>query len=104
MPTQSFSQEILDASRIATLLSDPARLDLLRILSEGHQFQIDTLIDKSPLKTEQVVAHLQTLVQGGLANALVCNGQECFEINRSNLFSAQVFLGSLLDEWNNPPA
>lgn len=96
--TQVFDSELQDLAAFAKALSHPARLMILRFLSERKQCFSGDISDEVPLSRTTVSQHLRELKKVGLIQGTVEGTRICYCIDPEVFQGCTKLFGSFLDE------
>lgn len=96
--TQIFDTELQDLAAFAKALSHPARLMILRFLSEREQCFSGDISDEVPLSRTTVSQHLRELKKVGLIQGTVEGTRICYCIDPEVFQSCARLFGNFLDE------
>jgi len=79
--TETFSEELQELASLAKLLSHPARLAILKYLSECKSCISGDIAKELPLSRTTVSQHLQELKRGGLIQGEIEGNKICYCLN-----------------------
>lgn len=81
-------------------LGDPTRLEIVRRLSSGHFYTINTVSQGLEITRQGVRKHLQILVDSELVT-LLSNGRDTTVVlNRKKLEEGKLFIAELEGQWD----
>ena len=81
---EDFSPELLEMAEFARAIAHPARLAILKILSERDTCICGEIVEVLPLAQATVSQHLLALKKAGLINGTVSGVKSCYCIHREN--------------------
>lgn len=84
-----FEENLVRASRIAKAFAHPARLHILKILSERNECVCGEIVDASPLAQSTVSQHLKELKKEGLIEGEFEGPKTCYCLNRDAIAQAE---------------
>lgn len=85
-----------ERAEILRALGHPARLQILRALSDRNQCFCGEIVEMLPLVQSTVSQHLKVLKEAGLVDGTIDGPRSCYCINRAKLADAQALLGELM--------
>jgi DNA-binding transcriptional ArsR family regulator len=94
--TELFTDEEKFLAEIAKALSHPARIKILKILSELNVCMCGEIVDLIPLSQSTVSQHLKELKKVGLIKGEVEGPKMCYCINNQVLEKSKTKLNQLL--------
>ena len=86
--TQDFTNEELNLADVAKALSHPARIKILKILSEMDVCMCGEIVDLLPLAQATVSQHLKELKRVGLIKGEIEGPKTCYCINTAVIQNA----------------
>ena len=92
-----FTKEEVELSEIGKALSHPARVKILKVLSEMNVCMMGDIADLLPLAQSTVSQHLKELKRVGLIVGEIDGPKMCYCINEKELSKAKEMLTSLLN-------
>lgn len=92
---EEFTQEDNWLANVAKALSHPARIRILKILTEMDSCMVGSLVDQLPLAQATVSQHLKELKRVGLIDGEVDGPKICYCVNNKNLMKAKTALDKL---------
>lgn len=93
--TDTFSQEEQDLAAIAKVLSHPARISILKILSAQNACICGEIVEVLPLAQSTVSQHLKELKNADLIKGTIDGPKSCYCINREAFEKLHEAFGSL---------
>jgi ArsR family transcriptional regulator, arsenate/arsenite/antimonite-responsive transcriptional repressor len=93
-----FTQEDTWLSEIAKALSHPARIRILKILTEMDNCMVGSLVDQLPLAQATVSQHLKELKNAGLIKGEIDGPRVCYCVNNEALSKAKKALDKLFNK------
>jgi ArsR family transcriptional regulator, arsenate/arsenite/antimonite-responsive transcriptional repressor len=79
-----FSKDVVRAAEIAKALSHPARIAIIKFLSEQESCICGDIVEQLPLSQSTVSQHLKELKSAGLIEGDVDGPRVCYCINKAN--------------------
>jgi DNA-binding transcriptional ArsR family regulator len=98
----SFEENLVRVSRIAKAFAHPARLHILRILSERNECVCGEIVDASPLAQSTVSQHLKELKKEGLIEGEVEGPKTCYCLNRDAISEAESVISRFFRTFEKP--
>jgi len=95
---EGFTQEEIWLSDVAKALSHPARIKILKILTEVNSCIVGSLVDKLPLAQATVSQHLKELKRVGLIDGEIDGPKVCYCVNNKALTKAKNALDKLFNK------
>jgi len=92
---EEFSKEDIWLADITKALSHPARIRILKILTELNSCMVGSLVDKLPLAQATVSQHLKELKRVGLISGEIDGPKICYCVNHKVLQKAKNQLDKL---------
>lgn len=96
---QRFSTEAIRLAELAKALAHPARVEILRMLSEQDSCVCGDIVEILPLAQSTVSQHLAELKSAGLIKGTIDGPKVCYCLNTSGIAEIQTvleeFLGTL---------
>ncbi len=93
-----FTQEEIWLADVAKTLSHPARIRILKILTDIDSCMVGTIVDKLPLAQATVSQHLKELKRVGLIEGEIDGPKICYCVNLKNLQRAKNALDKLFNK------
>lgn len=93
-----FTAYEIKLAQIAKALSHPARIKILKILSEFNICMTGDIVDLLPLSQSTVSQHLKELKKVGLIKGEIDGPKNCYCINEAVLKIAKDSLGEMLNQ------
>ena len=93
-----FTQEDIWLADVAKALSHPARIRILKILSDMSTCMVGSLVDKLPLAQATVSQHLKELKRVGLIQGEIDGPKICYCINNKALVKDKTSLDNLFSK------
>lgn len=93
-----FTQEEIWLADVAKTLSHPARIRILKILTEIDSCMVGTIVDKLPLAQATVSQHLKELKRVGLIEGEIDGPKICYCVDSKNLQRAKNALDKLFNK------
>ncbi|MFH0735374.1 MAG: metalloregulator ArsR/SmtB family transcription factor [bacterium] len=90
-----FTQEEIWLAEIAKALSHPARLKILKILTQMDTCIVGCIVEKMPLAQATVSQHLKELKKVGLIDGEIDGPKVCYCVNKKALSKAKEALDKL---------
>lgn len=87
--TNEFEKEAIYLADIAKALSHPARIQILKILTEMNACMCGDIVDLLPLAQSTVSQHLKELKRVGLIKGDIDGPKVCYCVNPDNLNKAK---------------
>lgn len=91
---KKFSKELIEISNFAKSISHPARLHIIKLLSEKNECICGEIVNITPLSQATVSQHLKELRKVGIVKGRIEGVKSCYCIDRKKL-------NYLLSEFNN---
>jgi DNA-binding transcriptional ArsR family regulator len=95
---EKFTQEDNWLADVAKALSHPARIRILKILTEMDSCVVGSIVDKLPLAQATVSQHLKELKRVGLIDGEIDGPKICYCVNNKNLSKAKAALDKLFSK------
>lgn len=95
---EEFTQEDNWLADVAKSLSHPARIKILKILTEMDSCMVGSIVDKLPLAQATVSQHLKELKRVGLIDGEIDGPKVCYCVNNKNLVKAKTALDKLFSK------
>ena len=95
---EEFTQEEIWLSDLAKSLSHPARIKILKILTEMNSCMVGSLVDRLPLAQATVSQHLKELKRVGLIDGEIDGPKICYCVNAAALIKAKNSLDKLFNK------
>lgn len=92
---EEFTQEDIWLADVAKSLSHPARIRILKILTEMDSCMVGSIVDKLPLAQATVSQHLKELKRVGLIDGEIDGPKICYCVNNKNLLKAKTALDKM---------
>ena len=96
--TQEFTQEDIWMADVAKALSHPARIRILKILTQMDSCMVGDIVDLLPLAQATVSQHLKELKRVGLIQGEIDGPKICYCVNNKNLSKAKSALDKLFSK------
>lgn len=93
-----FTQEEIWLADVAKTLSHPARIRILKILTEIDSCMVGTIVDKLPLAQATVSQHLKELKRVGLIEGEIDGPKICYCVDNKALQKAKNALDKLFNK------
>jgi ArsR family transcriptional regulator len=94
---QEFSKSEIKASEIAKALSHPARVAILKFLSEQKSCICNDIVEHLPLSQSTVSQHLKELKSAGLITGEIDGPRVCYCIHKENWKKAKEIFAELFN-------
>jgi len=95
---EEFTQEDNWLADVAKALSHPARIRILKILTQMDSCMVGNLVDQLPLAQATVSQHLKELKRVGLIDGEIDGPKVCYCVNNKNLTKAKAALDKLFSK------
>ena len=95
---QEFTQEDIWLADVAKALSHPARIRILKILTEINGCMVGNIVDELPLAQATVSQHLKELKRVGLILGEIDGARVCYCVNNKALNKAKNSLDKLFSK------
>ena len=92
---EEFTQEDIWLADVAKALSHPARIRILKILTEMDYCMVGSIVDQLPLAQATVSQHLKELKRVGLVQGEIDGPKICYCVNNKNLQKAKTALDKM---------
>ena len=92
---EEFTREDNWLADVAKALSHPARIRILKILTQMDSCMVGNLVDQLPLAQATVSQHLKELKRVGLIDGEIDGPKICYCVNNKNLTKAKTALDKL---------
>ena len=96
--TGEFNLEIKDVAEIAKVLSHPARIQILKILTEMNVCMCGDIVSLLPLAQSTVSQHLKELKRVGLITGNIDGPKVCYCVNHENLLDARTKFENIFNQ------
>jgi len=96
--TEEFTQEDNWLADVAKALSHPARIRILKILTQMDSCMVGNIVDLLPLAQATVSQHLKELKRVGLIQGEIDGLKICYCVNNKNLIKAKTALDKLFSK------
>jgi len=96
--TYLFSKEDVELARVAKVLSHPARVEILKILSKQTECICGEIVKGLPLAQATVSQHLKELKMAGIISGTIEGPKSCYCIDWKKLESISKTLSQFLLE------
>jgi len=93
-----FTQEDIWLADVAKALSHPARIRILKILTEMDYCMVGSIVDQLPLAQATVSQHLKELKRVGLVQGEIDGPKICYCVNNKNLLKAKTALDKMFNK------
>lgn len=93
-----FTKEEVELSNVGKALSHPARIKILKVLSEQKVCMMGDIATLLPLAQSTVSQHLSELKKAGLIKGEIEGPKVCYCINEKQLSKAKTELSKLLNK------
>jgi DNA-binding transcriptional ArsR family regulator len=94
---EEFSSSEIKAAEIAKALAHPARIAILKFLSEQKSCICNDIVEQLPLSQSTVSQHLKELKSIGLIKGEIDGPRVCYCIDRENWKKAKNIFGDLFN-------
>jgi len=95
-----FTDEDISIAEIAKALSHPARIQILKILTQINLCMCGDIVDLLPLSQSTVSQHLKELKRVGLINGEIDGPKVCYCVNSNIILKAKEDFENLFNELN----
>lgn len=95
---QEFTQEDNWLADVAKALSHPARIRILKLLTQMDSCMVGNIVDQLPLAQATVSQHLKELKRVGLIQGEIDGPKICYCVNNKNLSKAKSALDKLFNK------
>lgn len=95
---EEFTQEDIWLADVAKALSHPARIKILKMLTEMENCMVGNIVDQLPLAQATVSQHLKELKRVGLIQGEIDGPKICYCVNNKNLVKAKTALDKLFSK------
>lgn len=95
--SKEFTLEMQELAKLSKTLSHPARLEILKFLSETKTCITGDITDYIPLGRSTVLQHLNELKNSGLIKGTITGKKVCYCINEENYNKAKTLFNEFLD-------
>jgi ArsR family transcriptional regulator, arsenate/arsenite/antimonite-responsive transcriptional repressor len=95
---EEFTQEDAWLAEIAKALAHPARIRILKILTELDYCMVGNIVDKLPLAQATVSQHLKELKNVGLIKGEIDGPRICYCVNNETLSKAKKAMDKLFNK------
>ncbi|MES2286322.1 MAG: metalloregulator ArsR/SmtB family transcription factor [Bacteroidota bacterium] len=92
---QEFKNDEIIASEIAKALSHPARVAIIKFLSQQKSCICNDIVEHLPLSQSTVSQHLKELKNAGLIKGEIDGPRVCYCIDKENWKRAKMIFGEL---------
>ena len=96
--TEEFTQEDKWLADVAKALSHPARIRILKILTQMDSCMVGNIVDLLPLAQATVSQHLKELKRVGLIRGEIDGLKICYCVNNKNLLKAKTALDKMFSK------
>jgi ArsR family transcriptional regulator, arsenate/arsenite/antimonite-responsive transcriptional repressor len=96
--TEEFTQEDKWLADVAKALSHPARIRILKILTQMDSCMVGNIVDLLPLAQATVSQHLKELKRVGLILGEIDGLKICYCVNNKNLLKAKNALDKMFSK------
>lgn len=96
--TEKFTQEDIWLADVAKALSHPARIRILKILTQMDSCMVGNIVDLLPLAQATVSQHLKELKRVGLIQGEINGLKICYCVNNKNLLRAKNALDKMFNK------
>jgi ArsR family transcriptional regulator, arsenate/arsenite/antimonite-responsive transcriptional repressor len=93
-----FTQDDIWLADVAKALSHPARISILKILTEMESCMVGSIVDQLPLAQATVSQHLKELKRVGLITGEIDGPKVCYCVNNKALTRAKNALDKLFNK------
>lgn len=93
-----FTNEEIALAEIAKALSHPARIKILKILTQTNACMCGEIVDQLPLSQATVSQHLKELKRVGLIQGEIEGPKVCYCVNATSLTRAKNYLNKLFNQ------
>jgi DNA-binding transcriptional ArsR family regulator len=94
-----FSVKENKLAKYAKALAHPARIAILKILSQRQTCMCGDIVEELPLSQSTVSQHLKELKEAGLITGEIEGAKVCYCINDKEWKAAQAWLNQLFDNY-----
>lgn len=95
---EEFTQEDIWLADVAKALSHPARIRILKILTQMDSCMVGSIVDQLPLAQATVSQHLKELKRVGLVQGEIDGPKICYCVNNKNLAKAKSALDKMFNK------
>lgn len=95
---EKFTQEDNWLADVAKALSHPARIRILKLLTQMDSCMVGSLVDQLPLAQATVSQHLKELKRVGLIDGEIDGPKICYCVNNRNLLKAKTALNKMFSK------
>jgi DNA-binding transcriptional ArsR family regulator len=95
---EEFTQEEIWLADVAKALSHPARIKILKILTQMDSCMVGSLVDQLPLAQATVSQHLKELKRVRLIDGEIDGPKICYCVNNRNLQKAKTALDKMFSK------
>ncbi len=95
---EEFSREDIWLADVAKALSHPARIKILKILTNMSSCMVGNIVDQLPLAQATVSQHLKELKRVGLIDGEIDGLRVCYCVNNKNLIKAKAALDKMFNK------
>ena len=96
--TEEFTKTDTWLADIAKALSHPARIRILKLLTQMDSCMVGNIVDQLPLAQATVSQHLKELKRVGLIDGAIDGPKICYCVNNKNLTKAKTALDKLFSK------
>lgn len=96
-----FSVKENKLAKYAKALAHPARIAILKILSQKQTCMCGDIVEELPLSQSTVSQHLKELKEAGLITGEIEGAKVCYCINDKEWKAAQAWLNQLFDNYKS---
>ncbi len=93
-----FTQEDIWLADVAKALSHPARIKILKLLTQMDSCMVGNIVDQLPLAQATVSQHLKELRRVGLVQGEIDGPKICYCVNNKNLSKAKAALDKMFSK------
>jgi DNA-binding transcriptional ArsR family regulator len=93
-----FTQEDIWLADVAKALSHPARIKILKLLTQMDSCMVGNIVDQMPLAQATVSQHLKELRRVGLVQGEIDGPKICYCVNSKNLLKAKIALDKMFSK------
>ena len=95
---QDFTQEDIWLADVSKALSHPARIRILKILTQMESCMVGNIVEQLPLAQATVSQHLKELKRVGLIDGEIDGPKICYCVNNKNLQKAKNALDKMFNK------
>jgi len=97
-----FTSELQDLAALAKVLSHPARIAIIQLLSEQKTCVSGSIADMLPLSRATVCQHLQELKNAGLIRGEISGQNVNYCLDPNNIQRLKTILSTFITQLNEP--